>query len=126
MKKLMIFWLMLLTLTSSLAQSNLPAPAKCYFETIEAKNLDAFVNCFATDAVILDVSREIKGRAAIRTWAKNEVVGGQYTLLESKITKDGVSVLLRFAPSGYPNGFRARYEFMLRDGKIVSMNLQYA
>jgi hypothetical protein len=109
------------------AQSlKLPTNAQCYFNTVASKDLEKFAACFTEDAVIIDVNREIKGRNAIRTWANNEVIGGKYRLLEAKEIKDGISILLRFAPSGVGDGFRAPYDVTFKNGKIVRMNLQYA
>jgi hypothetical protein len=104
----------------------LPVAVACYFDTVAAKNLEKFADCFETNAVIIDVTREIRGRVAIKAWAKNEVIGGRYTILEIKVVQDGASILLRFAPSGVGDGFRARYLVTWRNKKIIKMDLQYA
>ncbi len=108
------------------SQSRLPVAAACYFDTIAAKNLGKFAACFDTNAVIIDVTREIRGRDAIKTWAKNEVVGGRYTILEVKEIKNEASILLRFSPNGVGEGFRARYVVTWKNNKIIKMDLQYA
>jgi hypothetical protein len=104
----------------------LPVTAACYFDTIAAQNIEKFAACFETNAVVIDVDREIKGRDAIKTWAKNEVIGGKYTILEVKEIKDGASILLRFSPNGVGDGFRARYVVTWKNNKIIKMDLQYA
>ncbi len=127
-------WLILVSLvvlivvgSSIQAQSfKLPFAVACYFDMVAAKDLEKFSACFDVNAVIIDVSREIKGREAIRVWAKNEVIGGKYTILEVKEIKDGASILLRFAPNGVGDGFRARYVVTWKNNKIVKMDLQYA
>ncbi len=118
--------LVLLSSSIQAQKPKLPVAAACYFDTIATKNLEKFAACFETNAVILDVTREIRGRDAIQTWAKNEVIGGKYSILEVKEIKDGASILLRFAPNGVGDGFRARYIVTWKNNKIIKMDLQYA
>ena len=126
MKTLLVALALLASTAFAQTQPTLPAAAQCYFTSVEKKDLNAFAACFAPNAFIIDVSRRIAGVPAIRTWANNEVMAGKYTLLEVTPTDKGVSILLRFAPSGVGEGFRARYDIDIANGRIVSMNLQYA
>jgi uncharacterized membrane protein (DUF4010 family) len=130
MKLLIALLIALLTVLSTMASAQvaeLAPTAACYFTAVEKQNLKSLTDCFSGNAVILDVNRRIEGQSAIRAWAKNEVMGGKYQILETTTTKKGISVLLRFAPPGTSgNGFKARYEIEITDGKISFMNLQYA
>ena len=109
-----------------MAAIDLPPEAQCYFDAVAAKDADAVGACMAEDAMVLDVNREIEGRAAIVKWAADEVIGGTYTLHELTYGKDGVQILLSFVPPGGGSGFRANYVISLRGGKIASMALSYA
>jgi hypothetical protein len=125
--KLLVVVLTVLSMVASAQATELTPVAACYFAAVEKQNLKSLTACFTSNAVILDVHRKIEGPSAIRTWAKNEVMGGKYQILETTTTKKGISVLLRFAPPGTSgNGFKARYEIKITDGKISFMNLQYA
>ncbi|MEV4064370.1 hypothetical protein [Nonomuraea dietziae] len=87
--------------------------------------LDAVASAFATEGLVVDVGREIRGRDAIRQWAANEVIGGVYTLLDHTTRAGGVTMLVRFQPGGV-GGFRANYSFDITDGLITKATLEYA
>ncbi len=111
--------------TSNTAANTIPAPASCYVNAVNAKNLDALIACFASDAVIIDVNRKIAGANAIRTWANNEVIGGSLKVIESTPTPNGTRLLVHWAPTG-STGWRAYYTFDYRNGQITQADLQYA
>ena len=110
-----------------IAPSSIPAPARCYFDAAGSSDLNALRACFINDAVIIDVSRTIAGIEAISRWAQAEVFGGSYTILQIvSQEKNALKLLIRFAPQGYSQGFKAHYTFGFSDGKITKMDLQYA
>jgi hypothetical protein len=109
----------------SASRGPLDAAAQRYLDAVAAKDVDALVAAFAPDAVVVDVSRRIRGREAIRRWAENEVIGGVYTLLDHTPRKGGTTMLVRFQPGGM-GGFRASYSFDIADGLITRADLQYA
>ena len=83
------------------------------------------MGCFAPDGVVVDVSRRIEGRDAIREWAANEVIGGTLRVIRSEPRPGGVRLLVHWAPAG-SEGWRAYYTFEVREGRIVVAELQYA
>lgn len=103
----------------------LPA-AQAYVDAVNAGNLDALVAAFGPEGEVIDVTRRIRGRDAIRAWARNEVIGGTLRV-------DGVTALgpgtqrlrVHWAPSG-SGGFAADYTFTTRDDQILVAELQYA
>jgi hypothetical protein len=100
-------------------------PARCYVDAVNDEDLDALVGCFAPDGVVVDVSRRIEGRDAIREWAANEVIGGTLRVIRSEPRPGGVRLLVHWAPAG-SEGWRAYYTFEVREGRIVVAELQYA
>lgn len=44
-----------------IAQDNLPAAVQCYQVSANAQDLDAYMDCFAPDAEMIDVSRTFTG-----------------------------------------------------------------
>ncbi|WP_350274829.1 hypothetical protein [Kribbella sp. HUAS MG21] len=74
----------------------------------------------------MDVSRTIAGRDAIRTWARNEVIGGSLTVVQIVERRpDGQKLLVRWAPAG-SDGWLAHYDFTVAGTEIELANLQYA
>jgi len=106
--------------------SALPSEVRRYFEAVGRGRAGEVADCFAEGGVVVDVDRPIVGRAAIRAWAEEEVVGGRYRVLDSTPRGGGVTVLLTFTPPDETDAFRARYSFDLAGGKIARVDLQYA
>jgi hypothetical protein len=109
------------------ANLTLPVPVRCFRNAVNNAALGALLNCFAPRAVVIDVSRRFAGKAAIRTWARNEFVGGRLTIIR-RVAKprnpNGLTLLVRFAPGG-SGGFLAHYRFVARNDKLVLVDMQY-
>jgi hypothetical protein len=103
-----------------------PAPALAYVNAVNRNNLDSLVLAFDQTGAVLDVTRRIEGRAAIRNWAGREVMGGTLRVLGvERQTPDRVRLLVHWAPGGSA-GWRAYYTFTYADGLITLADLQYA
>ena len=103
-----------------------PAPALAYVNAVNRNNLDSLVLAFDQTGAVRDVTRRIEGRAAIRTWADREVMGGTLRVLGvERQTPDRVRLLVHWAPGGSA-GWRAYYTFTYADGLITLADLQYA
>ena len=61
-------------------EMKLPKPVETYIRAINARDTDAFQSSFAPDAVVKDVGREIRGIAAIKEWANQEIFAVNVTL----------------------------------------------
>lgn len=113
--------------TYEIDPESITTPARCYFDAAGNSDLKALRACFQDTAVIIDVSRTFAGIDAISRWAQAEVFGGRYTVLQIvSQAKNALKLLIRFAPQGYSQGFKAHYTFEFSDGKIIKMDLQYA
>jgi hypothetical protein len=101
------------------------APAQAYVDAVNAGNLDALVGAFAPDGQVTDVTRPIRGRDAIRTWADDEVIGGRLQVLSVTAMPGGQDLLVHWAPQG-SSGWRAHYRFTMTATAITRADLQYA
>jgi SnoaL-like domain len=115
---------------STVAQSARPAallaPVRTFVDAVAARSADRVADGFATDGVVIDVSRRIEGREAIRRWAANETVTGILTVLRVVQTDGGQQrLLVRFAPGG-SGGFEANYTFTVDGERIAVLDMQYA
>lgn len=100
--------------------------AQAYVDAVNDEDLDALVAAFAPDGAVIDVSRRIEGRDAIRQWADREVIGGTLEVLEiAEQRPDGQRLLVRWAPGG-SDGWEAFYDFTYADKLITTADLQYA
>jgi hypothetical protein len=110
---------------ASTVYATLHPAARRYVDAVNHDDLDGIVAAFQPDATIVDVGRKITGADAIRTWARNEVIGGRLTLLDNTPRRDGTRMLVTFAPSKV-SGFHAYYDFSFRDDRISAADLRYA
>lgn len=116
--------------TSQQTDQDSPADAldpriQAYVDAVNDRSLDDLAAAFATDGLVIDVAREITGRAAIREWAGNEVIGGRLDVLQVESHQDGARLLVHWAPSG-SDGWRAHYDFDVTADGILRADLQYA
>ncbi|MEV4359843.1 nuclear transport factor 2 family protein [Nonomuraea sp. NPDC049625] len=99
---------------------------RAYVDAVNARDLDALVAAFASDGVVVDVTRPIRGHDAIREWARAEVIGGTLKVVSiAERRSNGQKLLVHWAPAG-SGGWRAHYDFTVSDGRIVRADLQYA
>ncbi|WP_218009559.1 MBL fold metallo-hydrolase [Actinomadura kijaniata] len=106
--------------------NGLLAPVSAYVGAVNDRNLDALAGAFAADAELIDVGRRFTGRAAIRAWAENEVIGGRLTVTRVAENRPGHQrLLVRFAPGG-SGGFDAYYAFTVNGSSITRAELTYA
>ena len=106
--------------------AQVPAPAMAYVRSVNQNNLDSLVLAFAETGTVVDVTRRIEGRSAIRTWARNEVMGASLQVLSvDQQTPNRVRLLVHWAPRGSA-GWRAYYTFTYENGLVTLADLQYA
>ena len=100
---------------------------KKYFIYVNENNKERLFELFHKEATIIDVNREIKGKENIITWLNNEVLGGKYIIKDSNIDSinNKAEFIIVFTLYKWKEGFLAKYEFKLKDGKIYRANLQY-
>jgi SnoaL-like domain len=119
-----------LTAAAATARPGLEVPpaVQRYIDGVNNNDLDRLVGSFAPDGMVIDVSRRIPGRAAIRQWARTEVMGGRLRVIRvarNPWRRPGLTLLVRFAPAGSV-GWDAYYRFVVRKARIAVADLQYA
>jgi len=107
----------------ALAQT-LPTAIDCYRVATNSQDIDAYMACFADDALMIDVSREFRGREKICAWALREVIPHGDSFGHRKILE---------GDDGYAKtevkwlSWVVHYSYWWdKDGKITKMSLQYA
>ncbi|WED23019.1 nuclear transport factor 2 family protein [Vibrio sp. JC009] len=102
----------------------LPEAIQCYQAATQARNIDDYMNCFAEDAIMLDVNRTFTGKSKIKRWALNEVMpsGDSFSHKEILEQKSGFAkTLVKWS------AWEAHYYYWWNtQGKITKMSLQYA
>lgn len=108
---------------------NLPEPVANYVRAVNAGARDDFRTTFASDAVVVDVNRELSGLDAITDWASADVFGAQVHFdILNHTERQGRTVLLlkvdgTFDRTGLPDPLVMSHEFRLAEGKIAELRI---
>ena len=57
----------------------LPAVLNAFIRATNEHDADAFIACFASDALVNDFARNFKGKDAIKKWSDKEMIGDKVT-----------------------------------------------
>jgi ketosteroid isomerase-like protein len=108
----------------------LPPAISQYFTAAGAADVDALVDCFTSDAVVVDEDRTWRGQAAIRSWRENVATAYRYTLDVVGTDPRGEAGGLErhdvrtHLEGDFPGGtVDLVYRFGLRDGHIASLEI---
>lgn len=111
---------------------NLPEPIGNYLRAIHAADATAFRSCFAPEAVVQDIGREIRGLEAIAEWARHEIFAVNVTLeVLGAVEGDGrvvvtVKVDGTFDRTGLPDPLVMEQVFTLAGGRITALACRLA
>jgi hypothetical protein len=105
----------------------IPPTAAAYVGSINDHDPAAFNALFADSAVVNDVGREFRGRAAIKDWSDREIFDAQVTLeVIDAADQDGASVVTtkvdgNFDRTGLPDPVVIDHHITAEAGKIVGL-----
>jgi len=97
-----------------------------YLEGVEKDQSEILILGFTEDGRVLDVSRTIEGRQAIKRWADKEVLSLEYSVGKIVFTKKGARLYNNIRFGQNTSGFYASYDLDLKEGLIHFSDLQYA
>ena len=110
---------------------SLPEPVASYVRAVNAGARDDFRMAFASDAVVVDVNRELSGLEAITDWASADIFGAhvRYDILNVTERQGRTVVLLKidgtFDRTGLPDPLVMNHEFTLAEGKIAELRIGF-
>lgn len=104
----------------------LTEPIETYFAAVNGDDVDGALGCFEEDATVRDERRTIRGRTDIRRWIVDTKMKYQHTIqpLKSATEDDKVIVTSRLSGSFPGSPVDARFAFVLRGGKISSLEIR--
>ena len=112
-------------------QPNLPEPVANYLRAVNAGAPEAFAASFADDAVVVDVSRELRGLDAITAWAGTDIFGANVRFDVLNVTeRQGRTIVTvkidgTFDRTGLPDPLVMDHEFKLAEGKIAELRIGF-
>ena len=112
-------------------EPNLPEPVANYVRAVNAGAVDEFPANFADDAVVVDVSRELRGLDAITAWASADIFGAHvhFDILDV-INRPGRTIVRvkidgTFDRTGLPDPLVMNHEFTVAEGKITELRIAF-
>lgn len=113
-------------------ETKLPNPVETYIRAINAHDAEAFQSSFASDAVVKDVGREIRGIAAIKEWGEREIFAVNVTLEVMEIAERGGQTIVTvkvdgtFDRTGLPDPLVMDHCFTIAGDKIAALTCRLA
>jgi hypothetical protein len=98
-----------------------------HIAAVNARDIEAIMATFATDAYVNDARREFAGTDAIRRWVAKEMVGDNVSIEVREVLDHHGDTIVRGAYDGtfdktnLPDELILSNYFSVRDGKIVSL-----
>lgn len=115
----------LLTATApAFASDGLPPAINCYQTATNDRDINAYLDCFTHDAVMIDVTRTFEGRDAIQRWALREVIPGGESFKHIRILEEDEGYAK--AEVNWSSWVAHYFYWWDAEGKITKMSLQYA
>jgi len=111
---------------------DLAEPVANYLTAVNAGTPEAFTATFAADAVVVDVSRELRGLDAIAAWAAADIFAANVHFDVLKIAeRDGRTIVTieidgTFDRTGLPDPLVMDHELKLAEGKIAELRIGFA
>jgi ketosteroid isomerase-like protein len=105
----------------------LPAVISRFIKATNDHDGDAFISCFANDALVNDFARNFRGRDAIKQWSDKEMIGDKVTFeIDEVVEHYGDFFITALTDGNYdksksPDPTYLDYFFTVREGKIVQM-----
>ena len=110
---------------------NLSGPIASYLAAVNTGAKEQFAASFADDAVVFDVSRELRGRDAITAWASADIFGANVHFDVLEVTERPGRTIVRvridgtFDRTGLPDPLVMNHEFRVADGKIAELRIAF-
>jgi hypothetical protein len=104
----------------------LPRPIEIYFDSDQARDVQALATCFAADATVRDEGRTHEGLAATQTWRIEARRTYEYTveLLEAA-QRDGTTVVTARVAGNFPGSpATLAYAFELARNQITTLEIR--
>ncbi len=98
-----------------------------YYQVIGETDINAFVACFADDAIVADEDQTYEGPAAIRAWRERTAAEFSYDAVPEQVEEEagGTFVVTTLVTGTFPGSpVRLRHRFTIRDGLIGALDIR--
>jgi hypothetical protein len=104
---------------------DLPKPIASYIESKNQTDADAAVQCFASDAIVLDEGRTMVGTVAIREWTLETMRKYRYTIEPLRLFREqGKTIVVSRVAGNFPGSpIDLRFIFAVKGDRIASLQV---
>lgn len=108
----------------------LPKVIQDFIAASNKPDLDAYVDCFSEDALVLDEGKEWAGKAAIKRWSDEHHFGANVTLDPQKDRQHEAETMVVFKvdgdfdKTGLPDPLYLDFYFQIRNHKIKQLAIR--
>jgi ketosteroid isomerase-like protein len=109
------------------APAGLPPVIAAYINATNEFDSAALLGTFADDALVNDMRREFRGKAAIKRWADHEIIDVRVTMEVIEIVEHYGTVIVtarldgNYDKTGLPDPLVLTFYFMLHSGRIATL-----
>ena len=105
---------------------NLPKPLDVYFTAANNRDQDAFIKCFAENAIVKDEGEGHKGHAEIEAWNNRAIkkYNCSYEVLKCEPTLRGAEVTAVVSGTFPGSPIELTYSFTLENGLIKELGIK--
>jgi ketosteroid isomerase-like protein len=109
------------------SEPDLIAPVAALLRAVNARDLEAMMAVFADDAVVNDDLRERRGKAAIRRWAEQDMIGARVAIFAIACTDRHLTSTVTahvdgdFDQHGLPYPLILTFYLSVADGRIIQL-----
>src|SRR5688572_13010831 len=108
-----------------------PEPVSKYLRAVNTGVTEEFPTSFASDAVVLDVNRELRGLDEITAWAGTDIFRAHVHFDVLDVTERPGRIIVRvkidgtFDRTGLPDPLVMNHEFKVAEGKITELRIGF-
>ena len=109
--------------------SQLPQVIDNFITATNKPDADAYLDCFAEDAIVLDENQKRYGKAAIKKWSDENQFAVNVRLEPKQIKQDSNEIIVTFKvdgdydKSGLPDPLLLDFHFRIQDDKIIGLSI---
>jgi ketosteroid isomerase-like protein len=108
-------------------KNELPQVIKDFISAVNTHDENAFIDAFADDALVNDISRNFWGRESIKRWSDEEMIKAKVTFETGEVMEHHGDYMITALTNGSydktkaPDPTYLDYYFSLKKDKIISM-----
>lgn len=108
-----------------ISEKQLPSIIRTFISASNDHDTNRMLSCFGKDAIVVDDSREFRGKAAIQKWSDDEFIGARVNVRATNIHQRLDQYIVSAEVNGdYPAGpYYFDFYFTVQSGQISKLQI---